>query len=217
MKRVIMPKETDMGGKRGFSLKRRYVMLPLGVILTIILIIVTIDISRRNLFELVSNQEKYIIGIEAAILFILIVELLVSIVTVRSRTRWITQLSTNLRLTVRIAGYSIAAVSVIAILSSNPTLGISIGAVFGVVVALATQNMLSSVMATFFLINNRMIRVGEEITISGTRGIIYQINVTNTIISIDDEIAYIPNSLIITSIIRRKKRNFNQDGSVNDW
>jgi small-conductance mechanosensitive channel len=217
MKRVIMPKETDMGGKRGFSLKRRYVMLPLGVILTIILIIVTIDISRRNLFELVSNQEKYIIGIEAAILFILIVELLVSIVTVRSRTRWITQLSTNLRLTVRIAGYSIAAVSVIAILSSNPTLGISIGAVFGVVVALATQNMLSSVMATIFLINTRMIRVGEEITISGTRGIIYQINVTNTIISIDDEIAYIPNSLIITSIIRRKKRNFNQDGSVNDW
>jgi hypothetical protein len=48
--------------------------------INIILILVTLEVSRRNLNTFVSNQQKYIIAIEAAILAIFIVEMLARLV-----------------------------------------------------------------------------------------------------------------------------------------
>ena len=122
-----------------------------------------------------------------------------------------------MRLIVRIVGYFIALMAVVSILASNATLGISVGAIAGIVIAFATQNIVDNVLAAVLILGTRMVRVGEEITISQTKGIVSDINLTYTVLSIDDEVVFISNSLIISSILRRKKRNSDKDASIHDW
>jgi small conductance mechanosensitive channel len=121
----------------------------------------------------------------------------------------------RLRLIVRIVGYFIALMSVVSIIASNATLGISVGAIAGVVIAFATQNVLANVIAAVLILSTRMIRVGEEITVGQSKGTVSDINLNQTVLSSDEEVLFIPNSLIITSIVRRKKRN--SRASVRDW
>jgi small-conductance mechanosensitive channel len=124
---------------------------------------------------------------------------------------------TRLRLIVRITGYSISSLSVISILASNATLGISVGAITGITIAFAIQNIAGSMLATVFLVSNHRVRIGEEITVSQTKGIVSDIKLTHTILSIGDDVVFIPNSLVMSSIVRRKKRNLDKDISVHDW
>jgi small-conductance mechanosensitive channel len=124
---------------------------------------------------------------------------------------------TRLRLMVRIVGYSIALISIISILASNATLGISVGAIAGVVIAFATQNIIGSVLATVLILSTRMVRVGEEITIGQTKGVIAEINLTQTILSIDDNVVFVPNSMIISNVVQRRKRDLDKGANIRDW
>jgi hypothetical protein len=99
----------------------------------------TADIARRNINTFISTQQKYIIAIEAVFLAVFIIELLVSLVTVLLRTPQMIEHAMRLRLIVRIVGYFIALMSVISILASNPALGISVGAIAGVVIVSTPQ------------------------------------------------------------------------------
>ena len=197
--------------------KRQIIITFLGAIITILLILATLEVSHRNINTFISAQEKYIIGIETAILAIFVVEMLVRLVTLRLHDPQTIAHGMSLRLIVRIVGYSITLVSVVSILASNPTLGISVGAIAVVVIAFATQNIIGSILAAVVILSTRMVLVGEEITISQTKGIVSDINLTHVVISIDDDVVFVPNSLIISSIVRRKKRNSNKDASINNW
>ena len=76
--------------------------------------------------------------------------------------------------------------------------------------AFATQSTVGSVLATVVLISTRMVRVGEEISISQTTGTVLQIGLVHTMVAIEDDVAYVPNSLMITSIMRRKRRTLDR-------
>jgi small-conductance mechanosensitive channel len=197
--------------------KRPIIITFIGMIMTLILIVVTLDISRRNIIPFVTNQQKYIMAIEAAILAIFVVEMSLRLVTARLHTPQMVEHRMRLRLIVRIVGYSISVMSVISILASNATLGISVGAIAGVVIAFATQNIISSVLATILILSTRMIRVGEEITIGQTKGIIAEINLTQTVLSVEDNIVFVPNSMLISSMVQRRKRNLDKDANIRDW
>lgn len=212
-----MSKDNKVVEKLNVFQKRPVIITFLGAIITILLILATLEVSHRNINTFVSSQQKYIIAIEAVILAIFIVEMLVRLVTLRLRAPQMIEHGTRLRLIVRIAGYFIALTSVVSILASNATIGISVGAIAGVVIAFATQNIVGSVLAAVLILSTRMVRVGEEITISQTKGIVSDVNLTHTVLSIDDDVVFIPNSLIISSIVRRKKRHSNKDASVHDW
>ena len=101
-------------------------------------------------------------------------------------------------------------VSVISILASNATLGISIGAFAGVILAFSTQNIVGSVLAAIVILSTRMLRVGEESTINQTKGIIAEINLTNTVLSVGDNVVFVPNTMIISNMVQRKKRKYRQ-------
>ena len=88
----------------------------------------------------------------------------------------------------------------------TPPLGISVGIVIGIVIAFATQNTASSVLAAVIIISTRMIRVGEEITIQGQTGTVHDIGLTHTILSVEDDVMFVPNSVIVANVVRRKKR-----------
>jgi small-conductance mechanosensitive channel len=212
-----MSKDNKIAEKPIIFQKRPIIITFLGMIIMILLILATLEVSHRNIITFISEQQKYIIAIEAAILAIFIVEMLVSLVTLLLHTPQMIEHGARLRLIVRIVGYFIAFMSVISIIASNPTLGISIGAIAVVVIAFATQNIVGNVLAAVLILSTRMVRVGEEITINQTKGIVSDINLTNTIISSEDEVVFIPNSLITSSMVRRKKRNSNKDASVRDW
>jgi small-conductance mechanosensitive channel len=197
--------------------KRPLIITFTGALIMMLLILATLEVSHRNIITFVSNQQKYIVAIEAVILAIFIVELLVRLVGLVLRAPQMVEYGVRLRLIVRIVGYFVALTSVVSILASNITLGVSVGAVVGAVIVFAAQNIVGSVLAAVLILSTRMVRVGEEITISGTKGIVSEIRFTQTILSIDEDVVFIPNSLIVSSIVRRKKRNSSKDASVRDW
>ena len=212
-----MSKVNKVGEKLTVIKKRPIIITFIGTIITILLILVTLEVSHRNINTFVTSQEKYIIAMEVAILAIFMVEMLGRLVELLLPAPHILDQGARLRLLVRIIGYVIALMCVVSILASNATLGISVGAIAGVVIAFATQNILGNVIAAVVILNTRMVHIGEEITIGQTKGIVSDINLTHTILSIDDSVFYVPNSLLVSSIVQRKKRNPNKNTSVHDW
>jgi len=110
------------------------------------------------------------------------------------------------RIMIRIIGYLIAIVSVISILASNPTLGISAGAIAGVVIAFATQNIIGNMLAAMTILNTHMVQVGEEITVSGVKGVVFDMTLSHVIVHLDDDVVYVPNTLMVSQTVRRKRR-----------
>ncbi len=197
--------------------KRPIIITFVGIIVMILVILATLDISNRNLNSFVSDQQKYILAIEGVILAIFVVEMLSRVIRALMPAAQMGEHGGRLRLLIRIIGYAIALTSVISILSSNPTLGISVGAIAGIVVAFATQNVLGNVISTIVILNTRMIHLGEEITISTAKGVVSDINLTHTILSAEQNVIFVPNSLIVSSIVQRKKRKGGKNAGAHDW
>ena len=212
-----MAEENKVNDKQIVFRKRPIIITFVGIVVMILLILATLDISNRNLNSFVSDQQKYILAIEAVILAIFVVEMLGRLIRALIPAAQMGEHGGRLRLLIRIIGYAIALISIISILASNPTLGISVGAIAGVVVAFATQNVLSNVISTVVILNTRMIRIGEEIALSTTKGVVSDINLTHTILSSDQNVVFVPNSLIVSSIVQRKKRKAGKEANVHDW
>jgi small-conductance mechanosensitive channel len=183
----------------------------------IILILATLDVSHRNVAPFITNQQKYILAIEAAGLAVFMVELALRLATLRLHTPKMEDQRNRIRLMVRIVGYTISAISVISILASNATLGISAGAILGVVIAFATQNIVGSMLAAIIILSTRMVRVGEEITVNQTKGVIAEINLTHTVLSVGENVVFVPNSMVISNIVQRQKRTLDKDAGARDW
>jgi small-conductance mechanosensitive channel len=211
-----MSKDIKVVDKLDVSQKRQIIATFSGAVITILLILATLEISRRDINTFITSQQKYILAIEAAVLAIFIVEMLARLVRLLPAPQMVEE-GTRLRLILRIVGYFMALMSIVSVLASNPALGISVGAIAAVIIAFATQNIVGSVLAAVLLLSTRMVRVGEEITISQTKGIVADINLTHTVISVDEDVVFIPNSLLISSMVRRKKRNSSKDADVHNW
>lgn len=196
---------TKASGRRGIA------FTVTSSVLSIALIIATLEIARRNVIPFVADQQRYIVSLEVALLGIFLTEALARIISISLRAPERKQVSARLRLGIRVIGYSVALVTVISILAANPTLGLSIGAIVGLVIAFATQNIISNVLAAILIFNTRLIKIGEEISVTGLTGRVIDIRLSHTVIAIDDDVVYIPNTLMITSAVRRKKRNGNDE------
>jgi small-conductance mechanosensitive channel len=189
----------------------------IGAVLTTLLIVATLEISHRKISAFISSQERYVVGIESAILGIFVVEMVVGLLTMRMHAPHIVERGTRIRLVVRIVGYSIAFLSVVSILSANATLGISVGAIAGVVMAFAAQNIVGSMLAAVLILTTRMVRVGEEITVNQITGVVSNITLTHTVISVENEVVFVPNSTLMSSAVRRKKRVTSKHSNVEEW
>jgi len=188
------------------SIKKPLIITITGLVVLIALIIVTTEIGKRNIIGFVSNSQRYIVSIEIIVLVVFFIEAVLKIISLRTRFTDLAQHSAGWRLIIRIIGYTIGTLSVISILASNTALGISVGAIAGVVIAFATQNIASSVLATVLIVSTRMIRIGEVITVGNTTGTVADISITHTIVSVADDIVLIPNSYLVANLVRRKKR-----------
>jgi len=177
-----------------------------GTILGIALILATLEIARRGIILFVANQQRYIVSAEVALLGLFLIEMLARILSFSLRAPERRHLTARFRIVVRTVGYVVVVVSVISILASNSTLGISVGAIAGVVVAFATQNIVGNFLAAIVIFNTRMVRIGEEISVAGIKGIVTDIGLSHTILEVDNDVVYVSNLLMVSSTVRRKKR-----------
>ena len=139
--------KTKASGRRGIA------FTVTSSVLSIALIIATLEIARRNVIPFVADQQRYIVSLEVALLGLFLTEALARIISISLRAPDRKQFSARLRLGIRVIGYSVALVTVISILAANPTLGLSIGAIVGLVIAFATQNIISNVLAAILILN----------------------------------------------------------------
>jgi small-conductance mechanosensitive channel len=203
--------------KPEISHKKPIIITFFGSVIMILLITATLEISHRNLSPIITANQRYIVSIESILLIAFMVEMFARLATLRSHTPQMIEYGARLRLMIRIIGYSIGSLSVVSILASNATLGISVGAIAGVVIAFATQNILSSVLAAVLILSTRIVKVGEQITIGQTQGIVADINMTHVVLSVEGDVVYVPNSLVMSSIVRRKKRDSGGGTTIRDW
>jgi len=212
-----MSDNTGSGARTDTLRGRPIKVVTTGAVLMLLAIIATLVVSRRSILPFVAREERYVVATEAAMLSILVVELVVRLLSLHFSGPRLIERGTRLRLIVRIVGYSTALLSEVSILASNAALGISVGAVVGVAIAFAAQNVVGGLLAAVLILGTRMVRVGEEIVVNQTRGIVSDISLTHTVLSVEEDVVFIPNSLLISAMVRRKRRSAPGDAAVRDW
>ena len=191
----------------------KYVNQRLVVIITTILgiaaIVLTIEFSREGNIPFLVAQRDRLLAAEIAFFGIIIVEVLSRMAIRQFRQREAVQMGVAVRGTLRTISYLVIAIVIVSILSANPTLAIGVGSVTGIVIGLATQNLIGNVVAGTILAIMRPIRIDDEITVMGSTGIVVEIGVMHTIIDSDERWVLIPNMAMLTNAVQRKKGTSN--------
>jgi small-conductance mechanosensitive channel len=61
-------------------------------------------------------------------------------------------------------------------------------------------------LAAITILNTRMVQVGEEITVSGVKGVVVDMTLAHVIVHVEDDVVYVPNALMVSQTVRRKRR-----------
>jgi small conductance mechanosensitive channel len=175
------------------------------IIVGIVMIFATLEISRRKVFSFVTAQQDYIVSAEATIVSILIIEIIGRIILNRFYERGAKVYGAYIRTIIRIIGYIVLVVAVISILAANPALAISIGTITGVIIGFASQNITGNVLAAALLVATRVVRVGDTITVAGNTGQVVDITLIYTIVDTETGRVFVPNSVMVTTAVQRRK------------
>lgn len=121
---------------------RAWMSLEVAILIVgILLIFVTLDIGRRKIFPFVTDQVDYIVAAEAALVGILLIEIIGRIIVGHFRERGVLAYGFYIRTVIRIVGYLIVVMAIISILAANPALAISIGTITGVVIGFPAKTL----------------------------------------------------------------------------
>ncbi|MCS7121507.1 MAG: mechanosensitive ion channel family protein [Archaeoglobaceae archaeon] len=111
----------------------------------------------------------------------------------------------QLELILKVTYYSIVLIAVVSIL---PILGISLtgllvaGGITGIILGFASQNVVSNFISGLFLLAEKPIKIGDQVTIEGVSGFVEDVRVMSTIIRTYDGLyVRIPNQRVFTSNI----------------
>jgi small conductance mechanosensitive channel len=184
---------------------RRWLSLEVIIlILGIVLIFTTVDISRRDLIPFITSQRDYIISAEAAVVSILLIEIIGGVIVSRFHERGVRTYGVYVRTVIRIVGYLVVTAAIISILASNPALAISIGTITGVVIGFASQNITANVLAAGLLVATRIVRVGDTIVVAANTGQVINITLMHTVVETETGRVFVPNSMMVTTAVLKK-------------
>jgi|BEDMetMinimDraft_2_1075160.scaffolds.fasta_scaffold01757_4 Small-conductance mechanosensitive channel len=96
---------------------------------------------------------------------------------------------------------------VVTVVGSNisATAAAALGGFAGIVAGFATQQTLSQAVSGIFIALSRPFKVHDKISISGQKGIVYDITTFYTILETDSSFILIPNNMILNNIITKEK------------
>lgn len=168
-------------------------------------ILVTGELSKLNGFGLLARHEKTVINSEFAIFSIVLVEFIGRAIIQAFKRRGNEPAGHNIRSILRGVVYIILAIGIVSSLSSDPGLAIGIGAVTGVVIAFATQNLVGNIVAGVMLAIVRPVRIGDDITVMAQTGQVKEIDLLYTVLEDGENWYYVPSMVMFSNVIKRKK------------
>ncbi len=168
-------------------------------------ILVTGEISKLNGFELLARHEKTVINSEFAVFSIVLVEFIGRAIIQAFNRSGNEPTGHNIRAILRGVVYIILVIGIVSSLSSDPGLAIGIGAVTGVVIAFATQNLVGNIVAGVMLAIVRPVRIGDDITVMAQTGQVKEIDLLYTVLEDGGNWYYVPSLVMFSNVIKRKK------------
>ena len=119
------------------------------------------------------------------------------------------QTAKSIRSLIRILGSLIITAIIISYLSQNPALAASIGAITGVVIGFASQNVIGNLIAGMYLTITRPFKIEDRITVLGNSGKVSDIGLLYSGLLMDTgDTVLVPNNIIdnnVNNIARKKK------------
>ena len=79
------------------------------------------------------------------------------------------------------------------------------GTVTGIVIAFATQNLVGNIFAGLVLAITRPRRIGDQVTVLASIGQVKEIDLLYTILEAGENWYYVPNMVMFSSVIKKKK------------
>jgi small-conductance mechanosensitive channel len=175
------------------------------MVLCLAVIIVTIELSKLSSFKFIADHRNTFVSIELTVFVITLVELIGRAIVANFRKRGIEPVGQSIRTIIRGAVYIILTVGIISTLLSNPALAISLGTVMGVIIGFATQNLISNVVAGIMLAIVRPVQVGDQVTITGSTGIVKEIALIYTVLDTKDSLNYVPSIVMFSNVVMKNK------------
>jgi len=198
---------TEETTSRTGRFSRNSLFILFTVVVSIVLIFLTTHfLDAQTKITFLQLQRSHIIAAEVGVLSIILIELIGRELIARAKKSEIAQLGISIRAVFRVISYLILAISLIAILSANPTLAISVGAFSGIIIGFASQNIIGNLIASLILVLVRPFVHSDMVSVSGMKGKVVEIGVIYTIVESEGNKLYIPNVFLLTNIIQRYKK-----------
>jgi small conductance mechanosensitive channel len=181
---------------------------PIAIVVMLVclaVIITTVELSKLSGFKFIADHRDVIVSIELAAFVMALVEFIGRIIIVSFRRRGIEPVGHSIRTIIRGGVYIVLTVGIISTLLSNPALAISFSTVIAVIIGFATQNLIGNVAAGMILAIVRPVRVGDQVTISGSTGRVKDIALIYTVLDAEDSLYYVPSILMFSNIVMKKK------------
>jgi small-conductance mechanosensitive channel len=175
------------------------------MVLCLAVIIGTIELSKLSGLKFIADHRNTFVSIELTIFVITLVELIGRAIVANFRRRGIEPVGQSIRTIIRGAVYIILTVGIISTLLSNPALAISLGTVMGVIIGFATQNLISNVVAGIMLAIVRPVQVGDQVTVTGSTGIVKEIALIYTVLDTKDSLNYVPSIVMFSNVVMKNK------------
>ena len=175
------------------------------MVLCLAVIIGTIELSKLADFKFIADHRNTFVSVELTVFVMALVELIGRAIVVNFRRRGIEPVGQSIRTIIRGAVYIILTVGIISTLLSNPALAISLGTVMGVIIGFATQNLISNVVAGIMLAIVRPVQVGDQVTVTGSTGIVKEIALIYTVLDTKVSLNYVPSIVMFSNVVMKNK------------
>ncbi len=200
----IGPPESPSVGLRR-SLIRLIVLI---VLLIVILALIKLGFSRISGIHGLAGASSYevYVDIPVTLLFaVLIVFAFADTIYWNLRLRLPHPEASSVRSVFRVIGIVAAIVAVTASFISA-TAAAALGALAGIVVGLATQQVLSQALAGIFLSTSRPFKVADRVNAGGQEGLVVDVTSLFTVLDTEQARVYIPNNTVLTNVIKQYKQ-----------
>jgi small conductance mechanosensitive channel len=181
----------------------------LGIILTISLFISTLLLRPLIPTEYLVYFQVIQVAIVGYFLMDVISDTAYNIATAAKQSN---QSAKSIRSIIRILSAIVIVATLVSYVSQNPAVAASIGAVTGIVIGFAAQNLIGNMIAGMYLAITRLFKIGDNITIFRNTGTVTDIGLLYCVLLMKDgDIVRAPSSLLLTTsiILREEKKPTN--------
>jgi small conductance mechanosensitive channel len=132
---------------------------------------------------------------------------IVSNLVFRLTSTYLGETAHSIKIFIRIASAIVIAAIIISYLSKDPLVAASITTITGLVIGFASQSLIGNLIAGLYLASTRPFKVGDNITVFGNTGLIYEIGLLySRLLSETGDIIIASNNSLVSATIKIHKK-----------